>query len=70
MADCTTDQVLKDPEKINTILNAIQSISSEARRALADPELERADLLAALSVRLLKSYKNFPPCLCLRLGTD
>ena len=33
-------------------MDAIQSISNEARRALADPELERKDLLVALSVRL------------------
>ena len=33
-------------------MDAIQSISNEARRALADPELERGDLLAALSVWL------------------
>lgn len=35
---------------VNGILEAIQSISDEARRALADPELPRDSLLSALSV--------------------
>ena len=48
---CPTHMGTQDPEKINAVLDAIQSISDEARRALADPELERADLLTALSVR-------------------
>lgn len=36
---------------MNPILDSIQSITEEARRALADPELTRAQLLSALSVR-------------------
>lgn len=35
---------------MNGILEAIQSISDEARRTLADPELPRDALLSALSV--------------------
>ena len=35
---------------VNGILEAIQSISDEARRALADPELPRDSFLPALSV--------------------
>ncbi|KAG6861995.1 hypothetical protein C0995_008182 [Termitomyces sp. Mi166 len=38
-----------EPELVNGILNAIQSISDEARRALADPEIPRGALLSALS---------------------
>jgi DNA-binding phage protein len=41
----------QDPEFVNGLLNAIQHISDEAQRALADPELSREELLAALSVR-------------------
>lgn len=40
----------QEPVLVNGILDAIQSISNEARRALADPELSRDDLLSALSV--------------------
>jgi len=46
----------EDPETINGILDAIQSISNEARRALADPELERKDLLAVLSSLIDKNH--------------
>jgi len=35
---------------VEDILEAIQSISDEARRALADPEMSRETLLSALSV--------------------
>ena len=40
---------------MNEILNAIQSISDEARRALADPEMSRESLLFALSVSVRSS---------------
>jgi hypothetical protein len=40
----------QEPELVNGILQAIQSISDEARRALADPELPRESLISALSV--------------------
>jgi hypothetical protein len=38
-----------EPELVDGILKSIQSISDEARRALADPELPRDSLLSALS---------------------
>ena len=40
----------QEPELVNGILQAIQSISDEARRALADPELPRESLISVLSV--------------------
>ncbi|KAJ8520195.1 hypothetical protein ONZ45_g2997 [Pleurotus djamor] len=40
---------IDEPEVVNGILDAIQAISDEGRRALADPELSRAALLNALS---------------------
>ncbi|KAH8100909.1 cystathionine beta-lyase [Cristinia sonorae] len=40
---------MEEPEVVQKILDAIQSITDEARRALADPEVSREDLLAALS---------------------
>jgi hypothetical protein len=55
---------------INEILDAIQSISNEARRALADPELERADLLTALSVRLGQLFTVYLLYQYLRPGAD
>ena len=41
----------EEPEVVNKIMEAIQAISDEAWRALADPELPRTSLLEALSVR-------------------
>ncbi|KAG9046474.1 cystathionine beta-lyase, partial [Tulasnella sp. UAMH 9824] len=38
----------QEPELVNGILERIQAISDEARRALLDPELERSELLKAL----------------------
>ncbi|KAF9490783.1 cystathionine beta-lyase [Pleurotus eryngii] len=40
---------LEEPELVNGILDAIQAISDEGRRALADPEVSREALLSALS---------------------
>ena len=40
-----------EPEFVGKLLDAIQVISNEARRALADPEVPRNVLLAGLSVR-------------------
>jgi hypothetical protein len=45
--------LLQEPELVNGLLAAIQSISDEAKRALADPELPRQSLLSALSVSCL-----------------
>lgn len=65
-----SNDALQDSEAINAILDAIQSISNEARRALADPELERADLLTALSVRPRQLSTISTPSQHLRSGTD
>lgn len=40
----------QEPELVNGMLQAIQSISDEARRTLADPELPRESLISVLSV--------------------
>lgn len=45
--------VSQEPELVNGIMESIQSISDEARRILADPELPRESLLSALSVGVL-----------------
>lgn len=45
-----------EPELVNGILKAIQSISDEARRALADPELPRDSLLSALSALIHENH--------------
>jgi hypothetical protein len=49
---------------VDGILAAIQSISDEARRALADPELSRDALLSALKV------SSFPSIAALLLVSD
>jgi hypothetical protein len=41
----------QEPELMKGLLDSIQSISDEARRCLADPELSREQLLSAISVR-------------------
>ena len=40
----------QEPERIGEILEAIQSISDEARRILADPELSREKQLHGIGV--------------------
>lgn len=40
----------QEPELMEGLMNAVQSISDEARRCLADPELSREQLLSAISV--------------------
>ena len=47
--------IYQEPELINGLLNSIQSISDEARRCLADPELSREQLLNAISVSRLEN---------------
>ncbi|KAJ3510120.1 hypothetical protein NLJ89_g4855 [Agrocybe chaxingu] len=47
-----------EPELVNGILDSIQSISDEARRALADPELPRDSLLSALSILMDENHKH------------
>lgn len=60
---------------IEPVLEAIQVISDEARRALSDPELTRDSLLTGLAVRyyfslllhplLSTEYFCYSPILCL-----
>lgn len=45
-----------EPELVNSILDAIQSITDEARRALADPEMPRELLLQALSALINENH--------------
>ncbi|KAF8907338.1 cystathionine beta-lyase [Gymnopilus junonius] len=47
-----------EPELVNGILHAIQSISDEARRALADPELPRDALLSSLSGLMKENHEH------------
>ncbi|OSX57832.1 hypothetical protein POSPLADRAFT_1156013 [Postia placenta MAD-698-R-SB12] len=49
---------LEDPEAINKIMDSIQSISDEARRALADPELSRTSLLSALAALINENHAH------------
>jgi len=46
----------QEPELVNGLLAAIQSISDEAKRALADPELPRQSLLSALSALINENH--------------
>ncbi|PPQ70044.1 hypothetical protein CVT26_013368 [Gymnopilus dilepis] len=48
----------EEPELVNGIMQAIQSISDEARRALADPELPRDALLSALSGLMKENHQH------------
>jgi len=48
----------KEPELVDCILKSIQSISDEARRALADPELSRDSLLSALSQLMEENHRH------------
>jgi hypothetical protein len=44
------DNGRQNPIMVNGTLDAIQSISDEVRRLLAQPDLERSQVLSALSV--------------------
>ncbi|KAG1747094.1 Cys/Met metabolism PLP-dependent enzyme-domain-containing protein [Suillus paluster] len=46
----------QEPEFVDGLLNAIQSISDEAQRALADPNLSRETLLSALSALIDENH--------------
>ncbi|KAG2063938.1 cystathionine beta-lyase, partial [Suillus decipiens] len=46
----------QEPEFVNGLLNAIQYISDEAQRALADPQLSRQTLLSALSALIDENH--------------
>ncbi|KAH9838355.1 cystathionine beta-lyase [Rhodofomes roseus] len=48
----------EEPEVVNKIMDAIQAISDEARRALADPELPRPSLLDALSALIDENHAH------------
>ncbi|KAJ7284802.1 Cys/Met metabolism PLP-dependent enzyme-domain-containing protein [Mycena rebaudengoi] len=47
-----------EPELVDGILKSIQSISNEARRALADPELSREELLTALAALINENHQH------------
>ncbi|KAJ7116398.1 cystathionine beta-lyase [Mycena epipterygia] len=47
-----------EPELVDGILKSIQSITDEARRALADPELSRVELLSALSALINENHEH------------
>ncbi|KAH9940977.1 cystathionine beta-lyase [Amylocystis lapponica] len=47
---------MEEPDLVNHILIAIQAISDEARRALADPEISRESLLSALSALISENH--------------
>ncbi|TFY73068.1 hypothetical protein EWM64_g10944 [Hericium alpestre] len=49
---------LEDPETIGRILDAIQTITDEARRALMDTELPRDALLSALSALINENHAH------------
>ncbi|KAH8831535.1 cystathionine beta-lyase [Flagelloscypha sp. PMI_526] len=48
----------EEPELVNDILDKIQSISHEAQRALADPELSRSELLSLLSSLISANHQH------------
>ncbi|KAI0346577.1 cystathionine beta-lyase [Trametopsis cervina] len=47
---------MEDPDAVNEMFTAIQSISDEARRALDDPEMSREELLNALSAYITENH--------------
>ncbi|KAF7317004.1 Cystathionine beta-lyase [Mycena chlorophos] len=47
-----------EPELVDGVFKAIQSITDEARRALADPELSRHELLAAMSALITENHQH------------
>ncbi|EPQ52753.1 cystathionine beta-l [Gloeophyllum trabeum ATCC 11539] len=53
-----SEKKAREPEVVNAILDGIQSISDEARRALADPELSREALLSALSALIDENHAH------------
>ncbi|KAF8867871.1 GHMP kinase [Infundibulicybe gibba] len=48
----------EEPDFVNGILQAIQSISDEARRALADPEMARESLLTTLAALITENHTH------------
>ncbi|KAG7089876.1 hypothetical protein E1B28_011514 [Marasmius oreades] len=49
---------INEPELVQSLLNAIQVISDEARRVLADPELSRETLLTALAALIRENHSH------------
>ena len=50
--------ILQEPAVVEHILDSIQSISNEARRALGDPELPRDALLSALAALITENHAH------------
>ncbi|EKM78669.1 hypothetical protein AGABI1DRAFT_41416 [Agaricus bisporus var. burnettii JB137-S8] len=50
------EKMTNEPELVNGILEAIQTITDEARRVLADPEITRETLLQALSALINENH--------------
>ena len=50
--------VSQEPAVVELILDSIQSISNEARRALGDPELPRDALLSALAALITENHAH------------
>ena len=50
--------MLQEPAVVERILDSIQSISDEARRALGDPELPRDKLLFALEALITENHAH------------
>lgn len=50
--------VSQEPAAVERILDSIQSISDEARRALGDPELPRDALLSALAALITENHAH------------
>jgi cystathionine beta-lyase/mevalonate kinase len=48
----------QDPALVNGLLDSIQSISDEARRCLADPELSREQLLSAIAELIEENHAH------------
>lgn len=49
---------MQEPAVVEHLLDSIQSISDEARRALGDPELPRDALLAALAALITENHAH------------
>ncbi|KAJ8072243.1 cystathionine beta-lyase [Marasmius tenuissimus] len=49
---------LEEPDLVDSILKAVQHISEEAWRALADPELSRKDLISGLAALITENHNH------------
>jgi mevalonate kinase len=50
--------LMQEPAVVERIMESIQSISNEARRALGDPELSRDALLSALAALITENHAH------------